>query len=73
MEETEVMVAQIIPQTMQERIDMYMNESKERLASMLAQQDLIVNPLGCKESYTEDKLTYSDEYQTWLNSVKKKE
>jgi hypothetical protein len=73
MEETEVMVAQIIPQTMQERIDMYMNESKERLASMLAQQDLIVNPLGCKESYTGDNLTYSDEYQTWLNSVKKKE
>ncbi len=67
------MIAQIIPQTRQQRIEMYMEYDKEQLASMLAQQDVIVNPLGCTESYTDGNLTYSEEYQTWLNSVKQKE
>lgn len=50
---------QIIPQTWQERYEMYMKCSKEDLASMLAERDKYTYPEGCKECIKEYKSTSS--------------
>ena len=40
---------QIVPQTWQERYDMYMKHTKEELASMLAESAKIMCPQQCAE------------------------
>ena len=39
----------IVPQTWQERFDMYMKCTKKELASMLAENAKYTNPEGCAE------------------------
>ena len=40
---------QVVRQTWQERYDMYMQHTKEELASMLAEQAKYISPDSCKE------------------------
>lgn len=40
---------QVVRQTWQERFDMYMQHTKEELASMLAEQAKYISPDSCKE------------------------
>lgn len=48
---------QIVRQTWQERFDMYMQHTKEELASMLAEQAKYISPDSCKEFENEVEST----------------
>lgn len=43
---------QIVPQTFDERVHMYMKCPKKKLAEMLAETSKITNPFGCAECVT---------------------
>lgn len=52
---------QVVRQTWQERFDMYMQHTKEELASMLAEQAKYISPDSCKkfEKPIESTVTYT--------------
>lgn len=62
---------QIIPQTFEERYEMYIDYSKEELARMLASAAVITNPAGCVECQNNDINTQSQTYTTSKNNQDK--
>ena len=49
-------MVQIVRQTWQERYDMYMQHTKEELASMLAEQAKYINRESCAEFADDDRV-----------------
>lgn len=54
----------VVPQTFDERVEMYMKFPKEELARMLAESAKYTNPDGCAELYRNNNTPTS----TWASS-----